>query len=120
PVARRSTLALGAIDAHVHGRDAQIARYVNTGHGHEADDAWILDVLTEKGRDLFPNRFSDSIRTPVGARHQRKLVAVSTMRQSGLLSTNRSTDSRTDAAWRCSVETRQIVSSAVCQASWRP
>src|SRR4051812_9834484 len=136
PFERGFSLGVRAHHAHVHLCSTKIARDFNGGHGHESDDARILDALVEERGDFNPDRFGDSVGSASVVGHrvrmavalqrsrpplpQMKLVAVSTMRQNGLLSTNRSTAASTDSACRRSDETRQTVSSAVCHASCLP
>src|SRR5262245_19884635 len=50
-----------AHDADEHLGGAQIARYLDRGDRHEADDARIFDALVEKRCDFNPDRLGDSV-----------------------------------------------------------
>src|SRR5881394_3295222 len=97
-VACRGALRLGSVDADEYRCDAQIARHVDASDGDETHDPRILDVLTQKRRHFDANRLGDAVRSSVVAGHrQRKLVAVSTIRQAGFPSMKRSTAVSTDS-----------------------
>jgi hypothetical protein len=68
-VERSGSLGVAAEDAHKDFRVSQIACDVDTGDGHEADDAWILYALGEKIRHFFTNRCCDSVRATGIVRH---------------------------------------------------
>ena len=68
-IKRRSPLRLASENADEHLRVPKVARDVDPGDGHEANNARVLYAFGEEGRHFFANRFGDSVGATGIVRH---------------------------------------------------
>jgi hypothetical protein len=69
PVEGGGAFRVTAENANEHLGMSQIAGHVDSSHGHESDDAGILDPFGKECRHFFPNGFGNSVRATGVMRH---------------------------------------------------